>query len=113
MTDVTMTTHVHSAQGDPSCFGCKMQLFKTEGMFALGAAATATRSKDKAPPRVPNCSWEAGRAGERRPGGGFMPYLKPGTTTPMGVKEAGERRHEINKTLDRYRNDPNPFGGKG
>jgi hypothetical protein len=50
-------------------------------------------------------SWEAGLAGERRPGGGFMPILKDHSLTPMGVKEYGERRTELTETRRRINRD--------
>lgn len=75
------------------CFGCKVK-----AGFALGASATPTRNLDgqqrrKMRPMV-EPSWEAGVAGEHRPGGGFMPYLD-GNGSEVGIKQYGERRREF------------------
>jgi hypothetical protein len=48
-------------------------------------------------PRV-NASWEAGTAGERRPGGFFSPYIGDKTFRRIHVKEAAERRREFDAT---------------
>lgn len=54
-------------------------------------------------------SWEKGVAGEYRPGGGFVPYIGAGKASPMGIKEAAEKRTEIKRIRDRQRNDPHVF----
>lgn len=82
----------------PGCFGCRIKTVN------LGAEATASRTKDRVAPRTPDPAWERGVAGEHRPGGTFMPYLRPGTTTPMGVKEAGEKRRLIESSRSRAHN---------
>lgn len=61
-------------------------------------------TKHKASP-----DWEKGRAGEERPGGGFMPYISSGAGGSMGVKEHSERRVEVKRVRDRQRKDPNVF----
>lgn len=53
-------------------------------------------------------AWERGRAGEQRDGGGFMPFLDA-SGDQMGVKEYGERRHEVDEARDRQRNAPTPI----
>lgn len=50
-------------------------------------------------------SWEKGIATEKRPGGYEMPYLNENGSR-IHVKEAAERRHEIDKIRDRQRNAP-------
>lgn len=55
-------------------------------------------------------SWEKGIAGEHRPDGSFMPYLSAEQEyAPIGVKEFGERRHEITEQVNRLKTDPNVF----
>ena len=81
----------HDGSHGDDCFGCRIQSIR------LGAEATASRTKNKVLPRQVEPTWEKGIAGEHRPGGGFMPYLKPGTHTPMGVKEASQRRRQIDE----------------
>lgn len=51
-------------------------------------------------PQAP--SWEKGQVGEHRPGGGFVPILTE-TGSPMGVKEYGERRREVDSRLREVR----------
>lgn len=47
-------------------------------------------------------SWEAGRAGEHRPDGSFMPYLNADGQA-MGVKEFSENRHTYESRLRELR----------
>lgn len=98
--------------GERECFGCKVKAMREDSGLTLGAAATPTQTKDRVKPRTPNCSWEAGVAGEHRPGGGFMPYLEPGTTSPMGIKQYSEERHKVDAAVDRLKHDPQVFAGK-
>lgn len=83
-------------------FGCKG--------LRLSDEATPTRRSHREhvfrPIKDP--SWEKGIAGEQRPGGTFMPYLDD-ERAPIGVKEAGERRHELGAQVHRLKNDPNVF----
>jgi hypothetical protein len=48
-------------------------------------------------PRV-NASWEAGVAGEHRPGGFFSPYIGEDSFRRIHVKEAAERHREFTAT---------------
>lgn len=58
----------------------------------VGIAPSATPSRhNNAAPRTPNPAWERGIATDER----GMPYLKPGSMEFMSVKEAAERRREI------------------
>lgn len=58
-------------------------------------------------PRKPVApSWEKGQVGEHRPGGGFVPILTE-TGSPMGVKEYGERRREVDARLREVRQGKN------
>jgi hypothetical protein len=68
------------------CFACKLRTVQFD-------AAVAGNGRNVRP-RTPDNPWERGRAGEHRPDGTFMPLLHPDLST-IGVKEAGERRHEI------------------
>jgi hypothetical protein len=72
------------------CFGCKIRTLRFDG----SAVSVGRQSRGTRPARVPDPAWERGVAGERRPGGGFMPYLNS-NLTEIGVKEYGERRHEL------------------
>jgi hypothetical protein len=47
-------------------------------------------------------SWEAGRAGEHRRDGSFMPYLG-GDGQPIGVKDWGENRRRYESRLRQVR----------
>jgi hypothetical protein len=76
---------------------------------AIASAAIPNRIRNKpnrVPPRAANPSWERGIAGERRSDGSFMPYRND-HGSQMGVKEAGERRHEIEAIRHKQRHDPN------
>lgn len=56
----------------------------------------------------PDPAWERGILTEKRPGGAEMPILDPKDDwKPIRLKQAGERRHEIEAGRDRMRNDPN------
>jgi len=94
------------------CEGCKQpESCETNGCFAAKARSvsfgrvpgTGRIQTLKSVPEPDQPSWEKGLAGERRPGGGFMPYLND-EGSPMGIKEGGERRHEIAQIRDRQRN---------
>lgn len=54
-------------------------------------------------------SWEKGIAGEHRRDGSFMPYLRPGTTEPMSVKDLADRRSHVETAVARLKSDPNIF----
>lgn len=54
-------------------------------------------------------SWEKGVAGEHRPGGIFMPYLRPGALTPLSLKEQADRRPQIETQIKQLKSDPNVF----
>lgn len=72
------------------CFGCKIRTLNFDG----SATTVGRQSRGSRPGRVPDPAWERGVAGEHRPGGGFMPYLDH-KLSEIGVKEFGERRHEL------------------
>ena len=86
----------------PDCtcdtLGCKM---RREGMFQLSSAATPTRRRRQPFRRGPRyTSWEAGKAGEHRADGSFMPYLGP-TGSPIHVKEFSEKRRDLSSIRQR------------
>lgn len=88
---------------DDDCWGCRI---RAKGV-QVSPSATPSR-RNTIPPRTADPAWERGLAGERRCDGSFMPYLNE-HGSPLHVKEAGERRHEINAQVDRLRGDPNVF----
>lgn len=68
----------------------------------VSVAPSATPSRmNTLPPRKADPAWERGIISERRPDGSRMPILRPGTTTPLRVKEYGERRREIDESIRR------------
>lgn len=73
------------------CFGCKIKTLRFDG----SATTVGRESRGSRARRTMNePSWEKGVAGEHRPGGGFMPYLNS-NLSEVGIKEFGERRHEL------------------
>lgn len=79
--------------------------------FSVSPAATPTR-RNRIPTRhKANPAWERGVAGEHRADGSFMPYLGDGNRK-IHVKEAGERRREIDARVHRLKNDPNVFAAE-
>ncbi len=85
------------------CFG------ETSRSIGFGIVPGGTRLTSKTivdPPKPDQPVLNNQDAGEHRPGGGFMPYFsKDGGK--MKIKEYRERKHEIQATRDRDRNDPN------
>lgn len=87
----------------PDCgcdtYGCQL---RRKGI-QVPASATPTRT-----PRRPfrpgprYMSWEAGRAGEHRRDGSFMPHLGA-DLQPMGIKEYSENRHRYEDRLRQVR----------
>lgn len=85
-----MATHPSDCGCDT--YGC---VLRRKGVDFSPAATPGRVSNRRQPIRpMPRPSWEAGRAGTRRPDGSFMPFLTD-TGSPMGVKEASERSSEI------------------
>ena len=75
------------------------------GTIQLSPKATPSK-RSTAPPsvHVSRNSWEAGIATDER----GMPFLGKGDQ-PIGVKEYGERRHEIDQWRHRLKTDPHVF----
>lgn len=95
---------------EPDCtcdtLGCKM---RREGMFQLSSAATPTRRRRQPfRPGPRYTSWEAGKAGEHRADGSFMPYLGA-AGTPMGIKEFSENRRDLT-SIRQHQLDPSNTG---
>lgn len=93
----------HAAEHPEKVDGC--QICWLSGTIQLSPKATPSKRSD-APPTAfkPMNSWEKGIATDSR----GMPLLGKGGA-PIGVKEAGERRHEIDAWRRRLKTDPNVF----
>jgi hypothetical protein len=81
---------IHPSTCECDTLGCKL---RRDGLFTLPGAATPTRGRRRPyrdPTKANHNSWEAGTAGEHRPGG-FMPYLSSGGGR-MHTKEYSENR---------------------
>jgi hypothetical protein len=74
----------HFGQHGDGCFGCKIQTIQ------ISPYATPNRLHPERAPRTPNNSWEKGIPTDSR----GMPFLKADGSA-MGVKEYGEKRHQI------------------
>lgn len=71
-------------------YGCEL---RRKGIRYSGTATPVARAHRAFRPPS-NCSWEAGKAGERRPDGSFMPYLD-GSGTPIRMKRWAEERQKL------------------
>ena len=79
-------TRTHFGQHGDDCFGCKVQSIQFDPY------AMPSRLNKKAEPRRPDPAWERGIPKDSR----GMPFLRT-DGTPMGVKEFGEKRHQIDQ----------------
>lgn len=79
---------------DPSCFACKCDTLQIQRPWNF--------QDQRVIPKPANNSWESARAGEHRPDGTFMPYLKPDFST-IGVKEYADRRGHLDTARERNR----------
>lgn len=84
-------------------YGCQL---RRKGV-RYSSAATPTMRANKPFRRPSNCSWEAGKAGERRADGSFMPYLDE-RHKPIHVKEYGENRRKLDTIRTRQIAGPAP-----
>jgi hypothetical protein len=82
---------IHPPDCECDTYGCQL---RRKGISLSSTASPTMRARRPWRPKV-NCSWEAGVAGEHRPGGTFMPYVGEHSGRKVRVKEAAERRHEI------------------
>ena len=94
---------VHDSDCECDTYGC--QLRRKSIQLSYDASPTR-RSRRPWRPKV-NCSENAGLAGERRPGGGFMPYLDLNADgnayRKIHTKEGRERRREISDIRQAHR----------
>jgi hypothetical protein len=81
---------IHGQGCDCDTYGCRL---RRKGI-GFSADATPTHRSRRPFRSKTDASWEAGKSGERRADGSFMPYLND-RGTPIGVKEYGERRREL------------------
>ncbi len=88
---------IHPVDCGCDTYGCRLRR-KSVG-FSYDATPTR-RARRPWRPKV-NSSWEAGVAGEHRPGGFFSPYVGERSRRRVHVKEAGERRREIDEVRRR------------
>lgn len=86
-----MTIHPTNCTCD--AYACQL---RAKGIGYSSTTSPTMRTKRTFRPRA-NCSWEAGVAGEQRPGGFFSPYVGERSLRRVHVKEAGERRREISE----------------
>lgn len=92
--------HQHSPEGPADCYGCKVK------SLAVGLPKDfRSRTPSKTPPRRPNNSWEKGIARDER----GMPIIRSSDLSPVGVKEAAQKRHLIDENKRRLRQDPKPL----
>lgn len=97
--------HEEPCREDPDACGhfcCKIRWMQSNGGLRLSTAATPNRVTDRPQPFRPmvDPSWEKGIATVKR-GSYEIPILRPGTNSPMHVKEYAERRHEVDAALRR------------
>jgi hypothetical protein len=85
----------------PDCYGCELK----GKNLTLSSAVTSSRTRRQPFRPMVESSWEAGVKGETRPGGGFMPYLDK-TLEPIGVKEFGEQRRQLEATRKSQLHNP-------
>ncbi len=77
---------------DPPCsFGCELRQKNIVGNIKS--------RMNSIPPRTADPAWERGIVTTPRPDGSRMPILRPGTTSPLRVKEYGENRRTIDAGL--------------
>lgn len=87
---------------DPACYGCTLK----EKNICLSSSATPTKKRHQPFRPIQQPSWEAGRAGEFRKDGSFMPYLD-GQLNEIGVKEMADNRQSLESIRQQQLHDPN------
>lgn len=87
---------------DPDCYGCKLK----DKNLSLSPSATPTRKRRQPFRPMVQPSWEAGRAGETRADGSFMPYLDT-SLNEIGVKEMADNRRSLEASRHQQLHDPN------
>lgn len=93
---------VHPEDCGCDTYGCRL---RRKGV-QVSPAATPNRQRHVHRPIV-KPSWEAGIAGENRPGGGRMPYLK-GNGDPITVKQFANNRGGLTEKLREVRTPITP-----
>jgi hypothetical protein len=88
---------IHPDNCECPTYGC---VLRRKGIMLSATASQTMRVRRPWRDKV-NCSWEAGVAGEHRPGGTFMPYIGERTGRKIRMKEAAERRGEISEIRHR------------
>lgn len=81
------------------CLPCKLVYWRSGRGLQIDPRATPSRRNSTAPAAA-NPAWEAGVAGEHRRDGTFMPYIHETTMNPIGLKEFGERRRELEPVIN-------------
>lgn len=78
-----------------STYGCEL---RRKGIQVPPSAQPTRTPRRPFRPGPKHMSWEAGRAGEHRRDGSFMPYIHS-SGTDIGVKEWGENRKDYESKL--------------
>lgn len=90
---------------EPSCsYGCGLR----KKNVCIAPSAMPSRMNNVPPPK-PNPAWERGIITDKRPDGSEMPVFSPGTRDPLRVKEAGEKRRQIDSVLANYKTRTTPL----
>lgn len=100
----------------PACGGpCRCENYADHlRSINFSSTATPTARKPSAKTRpMSDPAWERGKAGERRADGSFMPYLAPGSTRPLGVKEYADNRASYDAQVSTLKSDPDALTHKG
>lgn len=94
---------IHPSGCDCPAYACQL---RRKGIRYSGSATPTARARFAFRPPS-NCSWEAGKAGERRADGSFMPYLD-GNGTPIRMKRLAEERQKLTDIRTRQIQGPAP-----
>lgn len=90
---------VHPAGCDCGSYACEL---RNKGVSIAHAATPNKVRKGKPGSNAEYNGWEKGLAGEKRPGGTFMPHLD-GKGNTIGVKQFSEKRHQYETRLKKLR----------
>lgn len=96
---------IHPSSCTCDTLGCRL---RRDGLFSLSSAATPTRARRlpyRDPAKVNHNSWEAGKTGEHRPDGSFMPYLNE-RGGPIRTKDYAEQRGALDSIRHRQVTGP-------
>jgi hypothetical protein len=92
---------IHPPDCDCDRYGCQL---RRKGIMLSYDASPTRRVRRPWRPKV-NCSWEAGKVVERRPGGFSMPYVD-GTGRPIRQKQWSEQRRVLTEARQRQIQGP-------